>query len=191
MKTRVRPLDGGAFSPIAVFVVLLVVLVGVAAFALTRPDPAQPTATTTPQGSPSPRDHSLTDAEAIARFRTLDALRLALFAEPEIAEPEQVFVQGSPAARRVRRALHELRDRGLALHHPTYRTRRTEVIARFASELRLRQTVFLRTETARLPTKPIVQRRLRRQVVEWVLRPVNGTWLIYDGAVVEAKFVKR
>lgn len=180
----------GALSPIAGFAMLLVLIAAGAVYLLMGsmgsdiPDPTRPTA------SPSEDNPPATEAESIANFKELDALRLALFARPEVARPGEVFTRGGPAFRRVQQALHELKRRGLRLHHPIYRTTNVEVVAESSSEVRLRQTVLLRTATTAARAKRTKFGRLRKQVVEWVLSAVGPRWLIHDGSVLEARFLR-
>ena len=180
----------GSASAIVVFAVLvtIVALIGGAALLL-ETDPAEMPDTSLSTPTPRPSAERLTDEQAMERFQVLDARRLELFRDPQLAQIGLVFVEGSPAARRVRRSVRELARRGASLRHPVYRTRSLTVESNGEGQIRLEQEVLLRTElVARNGRDLSNDDRAKRQVVEWILKLTRKGWLIADGAVLEAEF---
>lgn len=187
MKTRVRTLEGGAFSPLAAFAVLLVVVAGVAAFALARPDPAQPTATTTPQGSASSPDHSLTDAEAVARFKELDALRRAAYAEPDPAVASSIFAPEGPTHRIVQRELRRLQQDGVR-SETTFKTKSLQVLQNQEEEIRIRQVVVVTPKFVNAVGRDVTGHAPpERQTIEWTLVWSRDEWLIENSQITEVE----
>jgi hypothetical protein len=139
--------------------------------------------------SQTPPDHSLTDAEAIARFKELDAVRLAMFDRGDRKMIDHVFVVPGPAAKRAAQGLAQLRRQNLTLHHPVYRILDVQVTSNSPEEIKLRQVLILRTQTRPSRGQVAADERLRRQVVTWTMKTLDGSWFIFDGAVRKARFI--
>src|SRR5918997_4649035 len=99
--------DAGTVPPLRAFLGLIALLVVVGAVVLfTREDPA-PAPIPTPRASQSP-DFSLTDEEAIARFKELHALSLKAGRTRDLSLVDQVFSRSGPTYQRAVRAIERL-----------------------------------------------------------------------------------
>lgn len=102
----------GAASPIVVFAALTVVIVmltGAALFLRSDRRAGTPSSTALATSTPSPTDLSLTDEEAIERFRELDQGRVAALEARDLHRLESVFTSNSPAFNRAARTIRALR----------------------------------------------------------------------------------
>ncbi len=171
-------------SPIKVFLGLLGVIAAIAAVVLiTRPatpTPAAPAATES-------EDHSLTNAEAIARFKELDALRLSGYWQRSASTAVSALTSNSPIRRRVGREIQRLRRDGV-IDKTTFETEAVSVLANSASSIEIQQTVLIDPKfVSEVNGEDLTERnRRQRQEIEWLLRMQGGEWLIHNATVVRA-----
>jgi hypothetical protein len=136
-------------------------------------------------------DYSLTNAEAIARFKELDDLRLASLRSRDQSLLETVFTPQSPAGQRVRKSIRRLEQQSVL-----YRTRHLD------SELFVRQNDVHRiTVEQRVTISPKFvdesgrdvtgKEFLERQTIRWTLRLLDGVWLIQDALIVDAQRLNK
>lgn len=180
---------GGAFSPVVVFAVLLIVTVGGAALAvmLTRPDPTQPRATTSPQGSPTPPDHSLTDAEAITRFKELDRLRRDAYERADPTVVSDIFTSEGRIDSVVHRELRTLQRDGVR-SESTFKTLSIEVLRNQGAEIHIRQVVVVAPRFVNAAGRDVTGHAPpERQTIEWTLAWTGESWLIGDSVIKQLK----
>lgn len=177
----------GALSPLVAFAVLMALVVAGAAYVLSREtEPAAGPATLS-EASPSISDHKLTDAEAIARFEELDAIRQRAYASPDPSLVSRVFAEERRTHQIVLRELRRL-EADAVRSESTFDTRSVRVLVNRSQRITLRQVVVIdprfvdsdgRNVTGHAPAE--------RQTIEWTLVRVGDQWLIGDSRVVKAE----
>lgn len=192
MQAEDRAIDGGRGksagedsrpSPVKVFVALLVVLgIVIAVVLLTRsPEPAPPAT-----GSAQPADYSLTNAEAIARFKELDALRRQAYEERDPNLVPMVFTAESAIGETVDQEIRQLKEDHV-LSKTKFFTKRISVIDSTSTLVRVRQVVVIDPKVVSEQGREVTTKgRIERQVIEWTLQRELGQWLIDDAVIVAA-----
>jgi hypothetical protein len=177
------PKEPRGLPPIAVFVALLIVVGAAATYALTRPEGLDPGRALGPAPSTSPPDNSLTDTEAIERFKELDASRVAAYSEADPSRASEIFTQTSTTGAVVQRELRKLRRQGVR-SLTRFTTRSLNVIENRAGNIHLRQVVVVDPAFVDSSGEDVTGHASReRQTIKWVLTFERGRWLI-EGAVV-------
>jgi hypothetical protein len=172
-----------------VFVALLAVVgVVIVVALLTRTD--QPTL---PPGAapPAAPDYSLTNAEALARFKELDALRNRALEERDFSRLSEIFTPTSKAGERVRTSIRKLNRSGV---HVSYRleTNQAKIIEAQPDVIRVEQRVVFDTSFAdEAGNDMTIGGGLERQVIRWTLQRVGSVWLLDDGLIIKAKELPR
>jgi hypothetical protein len=180
--TRAKP----AAPPLLVFLGLMAVLVAVGAIVLFTRDPAPPPP---PGTTPPETNFALTDAEAIARFRELRALRDRLYRARDITLMSQIYTPMSPlrpiVSSEVRRLLRaRVQDRS------TFETRGIDLLSNEPDRVRLRETVLIKPKFVSAQGRDVsIQKRPVEQTVVWTLVPVSGTWLIEKSLITKSEVV--
>ena len=171
-------------NPIKVFVALLVFLVAVGgAVLLTRPDPAPPpTATDEP-------NFTLTDSEAIARFKELDALRIRAYEERDVSLIDEFLTSDSPIRERVIREITRLRRDGAA-PRISLTTEHLSIRSNTGESIELTHTFVWDVLFTRGGRDVTTRGGKERQVVEWRLQRSGARWLLHDAVVIEARPVR-
>jgi hypothetical protein len=172
--------DAGAFPPLRVFLALMAVLVAIGGLVLlTREDdPPSPT----PRTSASP-NFALTDAEAIARFKELRALRDQMYRQRDLSLTTQIYTPDSPsmsvALREIRRLL-----RDDVIDRSTYRTHDLAVDFNSSTRIRIVEDITLIPRFVTSEGTEVTRRHgTLRQVVVWVLVEDGGQWLVYESSL--------
>jgi len=161
----------------------LLVAIGVA-WALTKPDaPAEPATSLN-----SPPDFSLTDEEAIARFKELETLKIELYRTRDPSLISTVFADDSPSVPVVRRDLRELANAEVTFRS-RYRTLRARVRSTNADEIRVEQQVLVEPRLIAKSGRDVTGSGRQAQTVLWVLRRETDTWLVYKTVVLAARKV--
>jgi hypothetical protein len=177
---------GGPLPPLLVFVALMSVLVAVGAVVLvTRNDPPPPPRPTT---TPSP-DFSLTDAEAIARFKELRALRDQMYRDRDLSLLSELYAPASPlialVTTEIRRLLHD--D---VLYRSRYRTQRIAVTENMPTRITLLEVVHRHprfvSEAGTNVTKSASELLQR---AKWILVEIRGRWLVQQSKIVKSRKV--
>lgn len=173
-------------DPVKVFAVLAVILVVVGVvFWLTRPDSAALPGPLEAQPLPE-TDFSLTDAEAIARFKELDELRLQALRTRDATLLRLVFAPHGPAQERVQQSISELKSNAV-LFRSKYETSKVEVVRNSPTRIKILQTVLVEPRFVDEAGNDVTGNRfVERQKSEWVLLLVEDEWLIHRGTIVRA-----
>jgi hypothetical protein len=165
-------------SPLRAFLALLVLLIaaGVLLLATRSNDDPAPA-----ELDPTITDFSLTDAEAIERFKELNALAWQSARDRDLSLLPRVFTEDGPTGERAARAIRELL-RDDVIDQSTSETLNIEVLVNHPSEIQLRETsrldaCFLNENGRDVTDAPaVVQRKIL-----WTLRKEDTVWQIHDG----------
>jgi hypothetical protein len=174
-----RLISGG--RALGAFLVLAALLVVIALFARGKDHaPASPT-----QQARS-ATVSLTNSEAIAKFKELNRLRIRAYKERDLSLVPLAFVADSAPARTATREIRFLLRRRV-LAKPHFHTLALSVQANHPDSVRIRQSVVVdgrfSTESGKNVTAPS---RPKRQTINWVLSRDGSEWKISSSVVVEA-----
>lgn len=130
--------QAGAASPGVVFVGLLALLGAVVAGVIWTGQidgqPIPPAPAVTPDAT---EDHSLTDAEAIARFKELDALRIRALEERDLKLAGKAAARAGSVYRRLHRTIRELREQRVFVDEQ-WRLRKVAVASNDEARIELR-----------------------------------------------------
>ena len=183
VRIRIRRGEKGAVSPAVAFAVLVVVLAtALIGFALLEKDdedgrPAPSPAGTVPTDE---EDLSLTDAEAIARFKELDRLRIEALEQRDLALIGKLYTSDSPALQRGKKSIRQLRRTGVRVDE-RWELEQVTIDVNTTDEIKV---VAVGVSAARFfdaggndvtKTSP-----RERHTVECVLRPEEQGWVIHD-----------
>lgn len=171
-----------------VFLVLLALLAGgIYLVNLARGgDREEPPAT--PAVSPEAvEDHSLTDAEAIARFKELDALRLRALEERRAQLLLRAFTSDSPAGDRLRESIRTLKaQRAFADERSKWLDLR--IVRNSVHEIEVIQVLLVDVRFFDKGGRDITRTgRRERQRVKWTLRMERSEWLLHDAVIESAR----
>jgi hypothetical protein len=180
-----NPEPRAAIRPATAFLALLLLIATVGAVLfLTRPDPATPATGTRPAAP----DFSLTDEEAIARFKELELMRQEIYESLDSSLIPEALHSDSPLIASARKDINQLIRDGV-LDETTYQTRSIVIRSNGESEIVIRQGVVQApTFIARDTGEEIGTTSDRFFVlVDWTLRLDGSEWLIYDSNVVRSR----
>ena len=183
---RARESESKGADPVRVFLILAAILVAIGVvFWLTRSDPIAntPANATSPTGSP---DFSLTNEEAIARFKELDALKVEMYRTQDRSLFDSVFTDDSPSRAIVEKDLDKLSENSIRFES-TYQTSDISIQSNQSQEIRLRQSVAVTPRLVNAQGENVSNSKTQHHVVLWVLRPESHEWLVYKTVVVSAK----
>ena len=183
-----EPGVNGTLSPRKAFVILVALIAVAATVALvTRPSPKSRTLADLPQS----RNFALSDAEAIARFKELDQLRLRIYRHRDITLVPQYLTMNSRLRSSLQADIDELLKTQTRVR-PHLRSLHVEVLEVTASEAVIRQVALQRPTFLDLETGEDVSRSslTLRLVVEWTLQREDTDWRVHDSTVVSARKVK-
>jgi hypothetical protein len=178
--------DPTGVPPLRVFVVLMAVLVTIGVVVLTTKADLPPAPR--PTQTPSP-DFSLTDAEAIARFKELRALRDAMYRHRDLSFLSRIYAAESPSRSVAFEEIRQLtRDR--VLDRSTYRTHKLSVTVNTPSRINVVEELtlfprFVASDRENVTRDP----RPLRQIVQWVLVVDRGEWLIGESTLKSSRRV--
>lgn len=188
MKEEKRRAQSGALAPAAAFAILLLLIAaGAAAYVLTRTDEIGPAPAVIPQGTTSPPDHQLTDAEALAEFQRLDALRQRAFEERDLELLGRVFTETSPSAPALETTIRRFRAKGVFADE-RLRVVRETLVDNGPEEIRVEQVVVLDIVFKDAAGRDITKEGGKeRQKVRWIVRYEDSAWRLHDGLIVAAR----
>ena len=187
MSAAEPPKQPQGLPPIAVFVVVLILVAAGATFLLTRASDGAPKPTSNPTPAPTPTNHSLTDAEAIARFKELDRMRIQAFEQVTLNWLGDVFTPNSPEKTRAAQTIRQLSADAVLMRHRPYRTVSLDVARNDSREIELQQEVILDIRFVTSDGTDVTEEGGReRQTVLWTLVLVDDRWLIEEGEVLRA-----
>ena len=172
-------------NPLKVFGVLAALLAAIAAFALSSRTP-EPTSTPAQASTPIV-DPSLTDAEAIARFKELKELRDRAYRTRDLALIPRVFTSDSPAMSDVTAEIVQLKADNV-LDRTVFRTLSVKVLHSDPDEIVLLQEVVVLPKVTSESGKDVTTGgRAEMRRVRWTLQPQDDEWFVFRTLVVDAK----
>lgn len=181
----------GALSPVVVFVALVTLVAAITgAVLLTRETPPPPPGPS-PGGSATPTpDHTLTDEEAITRFKELDALRIRALEERSVQLLRSIFTPNSPAFERGRKSIKNLL-RSEVVVDDLWDLRSVRVTSNSSTEVGLRVRGLSDARFFDEDGNEVTdQAQLERRVVSCSMRLVTE-WLLHDCRVTEAQAIEE
>jgi len=178
-----------SLSPGRAFAVVTVVLLAIGATWYFAAGDSEPTPRPTPIADANPADFSLTDEEAIARFKELDQLRLAAYGSTDVSLVRAFLTDGSPLTKRVHREITRLK-RDLTRPQIKSETLKLSVTHNNSSEIRVKQVVIWDVRFFRGGKDVTEGGGREKQVVRWILRR-DPEWLLHDATVVSARPLRR
>lgn len=178
--------EGAFLSPGKAFALLfgVILLLGAAVFFL-RPDDLPRGTFTYPEGKTA--TFELTDAEAIARFEQLDALREAAYRDRDPSLLSEIYLPGTEVEQIVAEEIRQLRRDHIIDRTRTER-QSVKVINNSPDEIVIEETVIIYPrfvdasgrETTEDP-RPVEQVRV------WTLRQEAGRWFVFDAFIEESR----
>ena len=187
---RARDPEGKGADPVRVFLILAAVLVAVgAAIWLTRPDNSSTEAST--PAADTPPDFSLTDEEAIARFKELDELRLRALRERDLSLLSLAFTSDGPAYKRLKESIKQLRNDDV-FFRSEYRTTEIQIGSNSPDRIEVIQQVIVSPRFVSESGNDVTDKEfVERQESRWILRPEEAVWLIAEGTIVDAEVIRE
>ncbi|HJR44867.1 MAG TPA: hypothetical protein VJ927_04625, partial [Actinomycetota bacterium] len=182
--------ERGALSPAVAFAVLVITLAAIlAAFGIfdRRGSDREPTPAPAPTATPTEEDLSLTDAEAIARFEDLDALRIRALEDRDLTRLGETFTPTSPMAERVTRTVLSLRRQNTIVQEH-WDLRQVEVLSNGTADVEI-GAIAISDVTFTTEEGDEVTGRARREerTLECTLHLVGDAWLLHECDVVRVK----
>ena len=183
--TPTRP----SLSPPVAFLLLAAVIAILGAIVyLTRPEP--PATPTNPNAAQQQPDFSLTNEEAITRFKELHKTLLATYRSRDISLFESFMTPESPLRERASTEISQLLEDDV-IPKPAFETRKLVVEANSPTEIVVRHITvdrsrFTSESGADLTKDP---KRILR-TVQWVLRLEGSIWKIHDSIPIRAQVLK-
>lgn len=176
---------------VAAAVVLLLMVAMLLTWQLSKPaGPETPTGTTQPGTDPA-EDHSLTNEEAISRFKELDALRIQAYMNRDASLVSAYVSKGSPLESVNREEIKQLlRDN--VRFRPQLNTRNIRVRVNTPDEIVILHVVIERPRFVSESGEDVsASRRAILQKIEWTLRSYDGIWKLYDADVLDSEVVRK
>jgi hypothetical protein len=185
MKSDDKP--SGGLSPVKAFFALLALLVAIGGlFLLTRP-----TDESNPGPAPRSDNFALTDAEAIERFKELDALRIRALRSRDASLISQVFTPNSPVAEDVMDSIQTL-NRQNVLFRTTYKDSSLHVVTNTANEIHVLQRAVVNPRFVDENGIDVTRNdSTQLQTTDWTLRRMSDVWLIHDGLITKVRDLKK
>ena len=177
---RARESESKGADPVRVFMILTAILVAIGVvFWLTRSDPLSDTQANATSPNESP-DFSLTNEEAIARFKELDEIRLQALRDRDASLLPLAFTRDGQAITRLQKSISQLRD-DQVLFRSKYKTESIQVIMNSSGTIEVAQVVVVTPHFKSEKGEDVTGKRFsERQVSEWVLQRRGDQWLIED-----------
>jgi hypothetical protein len=161
----------------------VVAVVGTIAL-LTRSD-------TPPATDPSPTTQqepsfTLTNAEAVARFKELNELRMQAYINRDVTLISTTYTSDSKVRATVSREIRRLLE-AKVIDESVEETLRAEVVSNTAAEIRIREVARIKPRFVNRQGRAVTSDST--QIVEtriWTLHMENGKWLVFDALVTSA-----
>ncbi len=175
-------------SPIKVFLALLGALAAITVVVLvTRP---AATNTIPPSEATVSFDHSLTDAEAIERFKELKSLRSEAYREADLSLVDLIYTTESPARRTVVSEIRRLQRNGV-FSRTRFDTKQLDVLENSPSKIEIREIVVVFPKFVDEDGNDVTKRgRVERREVNWILHAEDANWLVYRSVIVAARKIR-
>ena len=185
-----RPAPQGAtgstgISPIKAFAGLVALLIVAGTLLLlTRPDASDRfTATSTAGGG----SLAITDSQALARFRKLDALRRRAYVQKDASLLSTFLTSNSPLRASGAQDIQQLQESDISFK-PHTQTRSLVVERNVPTEIVIEQRLIQRARFFSDLGQDVTARpKTLLMSVRWWMRPEDGTWKLHDSAVLHAK----
>lgn len=176
-----------------VFLCLLAVLGAVTGGAIWAGQTDDEPLPATPAASPEPsEDHTLTDAEAIARFKELDALRIRAFETRNPNLLADVFVPMTTDAARAESTIARLRKDDVLMTHKPYRNREISIVQNEPNHIEIEQQVVFHIKFSDESGRDVTREgEPELLTVRWTLERVGRGWFIAAGKVIGARPYRR
>ena len=163
-------------NPTKVFAVLAgLVIVIAGAFYLTRSDPA-------PTPDPSPPDFSLTDTEALTRYRELHELNIRAYEERDQSLIHAIYTDDSKVVDKVRREIRMLR-RDAVLSRTAFEITSLRVVQNTTDEIVLREELVIRPKFLSETGQDLTKGKPQQQSLRITLHREADQWLIFDALI--------
>jgi hypothetical protein len=177
--------DSTPLSPIKVFVGLVVLLIVAGTIAyVTKPEA---NVQNSKAGLPESNNFALTDAEAIARFKELDAIRLRAFQDRDPSVIPNYVTSDSPLTSNLYADIDKLLVKKVVFD-PNLTTKDLVVRSNTSDRIVIRQQAIeapiFRSEKGEILSKDRARLAL---TVEWVLEREDSAWKIYESTVVSSQ----
>jgi hypothetical protein len=181
MKSDDKP--SGGLSPVKAFFALLALLVAIGGlFLLTRP-----TDESNPGPAPRSDNFALTDAEAIERFKELDARVLSAYEAVDPSLLSGTFTPTSPMRSTVAKELRTLKREGVH-SESRFDTQSLSVVSNGESTIQIRQIVVVHPKFVTESGKDVTTNgKVERQTVDWTLHRFESEWLLHSSLIVDAE----
>jgi hypothetical protein len=181
MKSEDKP--SGGLSPVKAFFALLALLVAIGGlFLLTRP-----TNESNPGAAPRSDNFALTDAEAIERFKELDARVLSAYEAGDPSLLSGTFTPTSPMKSTAAKELRTLKREGVH-SESRFDTRSLSVVSNGESTIQIRQIVVVHPKFVTESGKDVTRNgEVERQTVDWTLHRIESEWLLHRSLIVDAE----
>jgi hypothetical protein len=174
-------------GPIKAFVILLAVVGMVVAVAVLTRQREAPSAPATTSGAP---DYSLTNAEALARFKELKQLRDKTYHQRDASLVTSLYSSDSPRRLDAIRELRQLRNDHV-IDETRFVTLDVAVVSNSSKEIGLRQEVMVYPKVTSESGKDVTTGgHVEKRTVQWILRLEDGVWLVYDTVITAAEAAK-
>ena len=184
---RARDPQSKGADPVRVFLILAAFMTAIGAFLwLTRSDPIpeSPANATAPTESP---DFSLTDEEAIARFKELDELSQLIYRERDQSLIPEVYIDGSRIAETVRNEVRRMARDGV-YSATRFKTLTVEVTINTPSLIRLEQVVVVTPRFMSDSGDEVTgKERAQKQTVKWALKLEGQKWQIESATITSSE----
>ncbi len=176
-------------SPIKVFLALLGALAAITVVVLvTRP---AATNTIPPSGATVSPDHSLTNAEAISRFKELKELRDRAYRERDVSLVPLIYTSAGRGRESVTKEIRSLLLDEV-IDRTSFKTVNVSVVTNQPNEITLLQHAVVHPKFVTEDGKDITKTDdVQRNRVKWTLRLEESSWLVFDTLVVESRKVER
>jgi hypothetical protein len=191
--------DSRALPPLGTFIGLLALLAVALFLARSLADTAplpEPVGSSPAQPEPIIRSGvaepppSLTRAQAVARYRALDALRLRAYRERDVSLFTAYLTPDSGLHEVGRKEIARLRADGVVMR-PRARTRRISIRKLAPRRIVVRHTSVQAPRFYSSGKDITIDPQTNLVTVDWKLRPSGGAWKIFDSRVRTVKPLRR
>jgi hypothetical protein len=181
------PSRGEGVSPFIAFGIAIVLVVGLAgAWMLARPDsPPTGIELRIPDAVSGPTT-SLTDEEAIARFKELDALRIRAVEKRDLSLVDQTLTDDSPLIKLATKDIKKLADRNV-LVETNFDTRWLRVISNETDTIIIRQGVYEAPTFRSEDGDKLRSSQPQFRVIDWTIHLSGTEWKIFDSEIIRSR----
>ncbi len=147
-------------------------------------DPTPTPGGTQPQANPPPApDHSLTNTEALDRFRELDALRIESIETGDVSLIPETLTPDGPLRDIATEEARQLATDMITVQ-TNFRTINLRVLSNSEDEVVIRQVVLQNPRFFSESGKEVTTSNPRLRTIEWTLKLDGDTWKIHNSKTV-------